>query len=67
MKQLISLRTARRLVADYMSSEGCSCCCDVDGHAKHKKKLAKLLSVPMYYDKSGWDFCQFKTKKGVLK
>lgn len=52
----------REAVADYMSSEGCSCCQDIEGHRKHKERLAKLLAVPMYSDKSGWDFSKFKSK-----
>jgi hypothetical protein len=59
-------KNVRKAVADYMSSEGCSCCQDEDGHKKHKKVLAKLLDVPMYDDKSGYDFYQFKTKKKAL-
>ena len=53
----------RRAVADYMSSEGCSCCQDVDAHCEHKKHLAMLLKVPMYSDKSGYDFSRFRSKK----
>lgn len=44
-KLLSKLRTA---VADYMCSEGCSCCRDIDAHKKHTKRLAKLLKVPKY-------------------
>lgn len=53
----------RRAIADYMATEGCSCCQDIEGHAKAKKRLAGLLDVPMYDDKSGYDFYQFKTKR----
>lgn len=52
----------RQAVADYMRSEGCSCCQDIDAHREHKKRLAKLLNVPMYSDKSGYDFSKFVTK-----
>lgn len=55
-------RLVRQAVADYMASEGCSCCRDVDGHAEHKKRLAKLLGVQMYHDKSGYDFPRFRSK-----
>lgn len=51
----------RRAVADYMRSEGCSCCQDVDAHEQHKAALAKLLSVPKYKDGSGYDFARFRT------
>ena len=53
----------REAVANYIRSEGCSCCQDVDGHVKHGAELAKLLDVPMYSDKSGYDFGQFESKK----
>lgn len=50
----------RNAIADYMYSEGCSCCQGND-HEEHKKRLAKLLNVPMYSDKSGYNFDKFKT------
>ena len=53
----------RRAVADYMQSEGCSCCRDYAGHIEHKATLAKLLRVPKYPDKSGYDFRRFETKR----
>ncbi len=55
----------RRAVADYMSSEGCSCCRSIDRHDENEAVLAKLLKVPMYSDKSGYDFGRFETKKKV--
>ncbi len=54
----VDLDFIRSAVADYMRSEGCSCCRGKD-HAKHEARLGKLLSVPMYEDKSGYDFYQF--------
>lgn len=53
----------RQAVADYMSSEGCSCCSDIDAHDEHEEVLAKLLNVPKYSDGSGYDFSKFKTKE----
>jgi len=50
----------RKAVANYMSSEGCSCCEGKD-HKDHAETLAKLLDVPMYDDGSGYNFHQFKT------
>lgn len=52
----------RRAVADYMASEGCGCCQDVEAHRIYEKRLAQLLDVPMYDDKSGYNFSKFKTK-----
>ena len=51
----------RQAVADYMRSEGCSCCRNVEMHEQNKARLAKLLHVPMYKDKSGYDFGRFQS------
>ena len=53
----------RQAVADYMESEGCSCCQDVDAHKKHKRRLAKMLKVEAYEDGSGFDFSKYRTKE----
>lgn len=61
MDEIALLRRAlRAAVADYMHSEGCSCCQDVAAHERHKKELAKLLRVPKYPDGSGYDFGRFR-------
>lgn len=60
---LLSFRRAvRQVVADYMGSEGCSCC-EGDDHHEHRGRLAKMLGVPKYTDGSGWDFPRFRTKE----
>lgn len=53
----------RRAVADYMWSEGCSCCRDTEAHDENKATLAKLLKVPKYDDGSGYDFSPFRTER----
>lgn len=53
----------RQAVADYMYSEGCSCCENVDAHVEHKKRLAELLEVAPYSDNSGFDFTPYRSKK----
>ena len=50
----------RTAVANYMRSEGCSCCRDTEAHEKHAAILAGLLDVPAHDDNSGFDFCQFR-------
>jgi hypothetical protein len=50
------LAEIREAVADYMRSEGCSCCEDIEAHEQHKARLAKLLNVEPYSDGSGYDF-----------
>lgn len=58
----VKLITAiRRALADYMSSEGCSCCASIDSHQEHKATLAKLLNVPKYSDGSGYNFSKFRS------
>lgn len=55
-------KQVRQAVADYMRSEGCSCCRNVSAHKENEKRLAKLLNVPGYPDGSGYDFGKFETK-----
>ena len=59
---LIPLDEIRRAVADYMSSEGCGCCGDYEEHQAHAARLAELLQVPAYDDKSGFKFHEFESK-----
>jgi len=51
----------RTAVANYISSEGCSCCED-SNHDEHQEKLAELFDVPKYEDGSGYNFSLFKDK-----
>lgn len=53
------LRTA---LADYMLSEGCSCC-QGSQHHDHANVLGKLLNVKRYDDGSGYDFYRYATKE----
>lgn len=53
----------RQAVADYMRSEGCSCCQNVEDHRKHAEILAKLLNVKKYSDGSGYNFAEHQSKK----
>lgn len=54
-----TINQIRQTIADYMQSEGCNCCRDIEGHKKHEEKLAKLLGVPKYKDGSGYNFNKF--------
>ena len=56
------LKDIRRALADYMASEGCSCCRNQEAHKKAEAELAELLQVPAYDDDSGYDFGRFCTK-----
>lgn len=53
----------RAAFADYWYAEGCSCCRDIEKHDKAARELAQLLDVPMYADKSGYDFSKFRREK----
>ena len=55
------LKDVRQAVADYMQSEGCSCCRDTEAHEQAAKRLAKLLRVPSYRDGSGYNFPKFRS------
>ena len=55
-KRTIEIRQA---LADYMISEGCSCCQDCDAHDAAAEKLAKLLNVEPYEDGSGYNFYSY--------
>jgi len=55
------LQEIRQAVADYMRSEGYSCCRDNDAHEVHAARLAKLLNVPPYKDGPGYDFSIFRS------
>ena len=59
----ISIKVIRRAIADYMYSEGCSCCQDVDAHRIHKARLGKLCRVEKYYDSSGYDFGKYRSEE----
>jgi hypothetical protein len=54
-------RLVRQAVADYMYSEGCSCCRSEPAHTEHAARLGELLRVPKYKDFSGYDFSQFRS------
>lgn len=56
----------REAVANYMQSEGCSCCRDTEAHEEHTKVLAELLDVEMYEDNSGYNFHKYRTKAKQL-
>lgn len=55
------MEAIRKAVAEYMLSEGCSCCRNIDAHEKNTAVLGKLLEVPMYVDESGYDFYRFSS------
>lgn len=55
----VLLKAVRTAVADYMSSEGCTCCQNIEAHQEHRAALGKLLHVKKYSDGSGYDFSKY--------
>lgn len=53
----------RQAFADYVASEGCSCCQDREGHKEAAAKLAKLLDIEPFEDGSGHNFYKYQTQK----
>ena len=64
IKELVHahLEKIRAAVADYMWSEGCSCCRDIDAHKVNEAKIAALLDVPAHEDGGGFNFDKFKSQ-----
>ena len=62
-QEAAKVEAMRAAVADYMYSEGCSCCQDIEAHKRHTQRLAELLGVEKYDDGSGYNFAQYRTKK----
>jgi len=61
MSDIVKLRKQlRAALADYMYSEGCSCCRDDEDHEVNAERLGKLLNVPKYSDGSGRDFSKYR-------
>jgi uncharacterized protein YhaN len=55
-------KLVRELIVNYMRSEGCSCCQDLEEHAKNKKELGELLDCGKYDDEDNYNFYQYATK-----
>ena len=62
IKEKDVLFRAREAIANYMWSEGCSCCEDTNAHREHEEVLGKLLKVKKYDDSSGYDFPKYRSK-----
>lgn len=58
----LKLQAIRQAFADYVRSEGCSCCRNTEAHEKAAALLAKLLHVPKFKDGSGYDFTKFASE-----
>ena len=63
MDKKVNLIEIREAISDYMYSEGCDCCRNIEAHGIHGKRIAKLLNVEMFGDESGYDFAKYRTWK----
>lgn len=61
--EMVPIPVVRRAIADYMRSEGCDCCQDIEAHKKHAKILAELLGIDPYDDDSGYNFGKYESKE----
>lgn len=52
----------RKAFADYVKSEGCSCCQDTAMHQEAAERLGELLNVKKYPDGSGYNFYDYTSK-----
>lgn len=59
---MTKLQKIRQAFADYVASEGCSCCQNIEAHTEAAAKLGKLLHVDPYEDGSGYDFRRYRTR-----
>lgn len=60
---VVKVAEVRRLLADYILSEGCSCCENEDEHDKAVNALGKLLRVRKFEDGSGYDWSRYRSKE----
>lgn len=61
---MTKLEKIRLAFADYVRSEGCSCCRDIEKHNDARQRMGELLGAPKFDDDSGYDFQAFREKSG---
>ena len=59
---ILKIKEIRQAVADYIRSEGCSCC-EGHSHGTDQRKLGKLLGAKKYKDGLDYDFQPFESPK----
>jgi hypothetical protein len=62
MPKTVNIEDIRKAIANYMLSEGCSCCQDISAHEHSAEIIAKMLNVPLYSDGSGYNFTMFSDR-----
>lgn len=58
---MTKLEKIRQALADYVHSEGCTCCQSIEPHNAALSALAALLNVGPYSDGSGYDLRPFRS------
>lgn len=58
-----TLAQIREALANYIASEGCSCCQNIRRHDEAKAVLGRLLRVKKFSDGSGYDFWAYQRKE----
>lgn len=66
IKKVPDFAAMRQAFADYIQSEGCSCCRDSEKHTDAQLRLGKLLRMELYDDKSGVAYNKYCTKPTVF-
>ncbi len=54
-------KEVRELIANYIQSEGCTCCQNIEEHTKAKWRLGELLECGKYNDEDVHNFYQYAT------
>jgi len=62
-RKTVKVEEIRQAFADYVRSEGCDCCTNKEAHDDAAARIAKLLNVPLFDDKSGYDFWRFASER----
>lgn len=57
----LDVEEVRQAVADLIGASGCSCCRDDRNWYLAEQRLAKMLHVKEYADKSGYDFNRYSS------
>lgn len=63
MVKIWTVDEIRQAFADYVVSEGCTCCQDMRAHTAATARLAVLLNVEPYPDGSGFQFRKYASGK----
>lgn len=63
---MTKLEKIKYMVAEYMASEGCSCC-ESSSHESDGEVLCEALGMPKFDDGSGYDFWSVRDEAQRLR